>query len=254
MIKHIRECRTKTKKDLYEGIMSASVYKQFEMDISKIRLGDLVKVIDRLDLTKEEFFYYIYKDDINSPIKKFRNIGTFFDKADYVNLIDEFKSDKKYYYTLQAIYYMSSDNFEQAKMYALLLWNILKEYDELFAYDLFCLSHIFPLFEEEMFDQVNNKLIKNFKKWRNFDNFYKTEIAYYLNAGRYFQELKDKQSAITFYQKAYDVAIEYKSGDFTGLSLYRLGKMIDNEQMVKKAESLLELFDSNKLTILKRDN
>nr|QAX90265.1 hypothetical protein [Macrococcus canis] len=254
MIKHIRECRTKTKKDLYEGIMSASVYENIESDLFKIRLGDLFEIIERLDLSQEEFFYYVFKDILESPLKKLRKINNFFNTSDFVNLIEEYKSEDKYYYTIQTIYYMSKNDLGQARKYAIKVWNLLKEYDELFAYDLFCLSHIFPMFNEEVFNQINKKLIRNFKKWRDFDDFYKVEIAYYLNAGRYFQELKDNEKALTFYQKAYDTATLYNLGDYTGVALYRLGMLKDNDDMIKQAEFLLEIFDTKKLSTLQNDN
>jgi len=233
--------------------MSASVYENVELDFYKIRIGDLAEIIKRLDLSQEEFFYYVFKDIVESPLKKLRNINNFFNKSDFKKLIEEYKYEDKYYYTLQTIYFMSENDLDQARKYANKAWNILKEYDELFAYDLFCLSHIFPMFKEESFNQINKKLIRNFKKWRDFDDFYKVEIAYYLNAGRYFQELKDIERSLAFYYKAYDTAILYKLGDYTGVALYRIGKLKNDEIMVEKAKFLLEIFDTEKLNILLND-
>lgn len=253
MIKYIRECRSMTKKDIYEGIMSAAAYDKVENDFNKIRLEDLMKIIERLDLTQDEFFYFSFNEVLTSPFKKLRSINDFFQQKDIINLLNEDKSYNKYDYTLKTIYFMSIDQIDMAKKSGIVVWNILKKYDELFAFDLFCLSHIFPLFEEEIFEQINNKLMKNFKKWRNFDEFYRVEIIYLLNAGRYFQELNNNVRAIRFYEKAYKLSLFYRVGDYTGVSLYRLGYLKNDEDILKQGITLLELFDPMKLDVLKKD-
>lgn len=256
LLKIIRENRNKIKIETYTDILSPPSVRQVESDIEKIRLGDLYKVLNNLEITIEEFIYYSNinnKSQNNNELLKIRNINNYIKQNDINNLMKYYENQLMYYYTLRCINGLLNNNMKDAHEYASLTWFYLKEYDQLFANELFCLSHIFILFKGDQFEEVCRKIQKDLRKWRAFEDFLKVEIVFLLNKGRYLEEIKRINEAKECYREAHTLALKEDLATYTGISIFRLGKLNNDESLIIKGQTILEIFNKDVLETLHQD-
>ncbi|MCS4486839.1 hypothetical protein [Staphylococcus americanisciuri] len=256
ILHNIRDGKNLSKFDIYNGLMSKYAYDKLEKDISNAIVGDLLLSLDRLGISIEEFIF-LSKDDSKLSkyhlIKEIKKLEISNNENELMCLMEKYKSlDKNMYYLLKSIHYMHHNEYDKAKNFAQKIWNSLKSFNAYTPSDIFLLSHIFYLFPLSQSKGIIQILEKNFVALRNFDEFYKTEIAFYLNAGRYLSEL-DFQKSKSFYDKALKLAIKYENGKYAGIAYVRIGQLTKNINDIEKGKYLLNIFSPSIWHYLKDD-
>lgn len=247
MLKYLRESRNKTKNEVYSDIISLPSARKLEDNCENIELGVLKKILSKLEITIEEFIYLCNNESYFRKIRKTKN---FIDYTQIKYFLKIFRNNPKFFNTLKCIECIHLNKLSEATIYAKEVWKYLSEIDEMSAYDLFCLTHIFILFDDEDFKDVCFKIKKNFNKWRDFEDFYIVEIAFYLNLGRYLEEKKELEEALFNYQEALKFSKQRNLGSYTGISLFKVGVLTENTIFIEQSRTILKLFDPKSLELL----
>ncbi|MGC7688425.1 helix-turn-helix domain-containing protein [Staphylococcus epidermidis] len=253
-MKKLREDRCKTKREVSQGIVSDKTYSKIEKGVASLNFNDLTKVLKNLDLTLEEFTYQykmIYEDPFSKGIEKIREITHSNNKESLKKSTDAILKDKKLSYkkkkilicTLNCISNLNDGEIELAKKHANVVWDYLKDFDTLYAYDLFFLTHIFIAFTGETLDHVVEKIRIEIPKWKDFKNFQIVEISFYLNYGKYLELEKRKEEAINIYQEALRISKLNNNALYTSVSMIRLGRLIKDNTFIDSGIYILNIFD-----------
>lgn len=252
-LKFLRESRNLKKKDIYNVASSKYIYNKLEEDFRNGIVNDLLKSLESMNVSIQEFIYLSKSSHHQSNydfIKDIKTINISSNEDKLQELLLKYQNlDTNIYYLLKSIYYIHHDNLSNAQHFAQLIWNNLESYDDYIPTDIFILTHIFHLFPFDQSEGIINIIEKKLSIYRDFDDFYKTEIIFYLNAGRYLITNNTHKSK-KYFTKALNLSIESENGKYAGISYIRLGKLINNKSYIKKGIELLNIFSPSLITLI----
>lgn len=246
----IREDRFKSVKEVSSGLVSHPTYKKLEENLGEAKFDILIDILNNLDVSYKEFSYIYQKKgyQTTSPrdenIKLIRSLKSSINTYDLYKLIESYNNeDSIYYHTLKSIYNIHIDDLKQARFHGEKVWEKLRSFDTLYAYDLFCLTHIFMVFDLDDLRIVSKQIKKNLVFWRDFENFSSVEITFYMNLGRYLEELGENNKAISNYKIALDLSKRNDSAVYSGVNMMRLGHLTNDDNLFKNGSEILKIFD-----------
>ncbi|HDA6778372.1 TPA: helix-turn-helix transcriptional regulator [Staphylococcus aureus] len=256
LLKKIREDRCKTKKEISEGIISQKTYSNIEKGITSLDLNDLTKILKNLDVTFEEFAYQhkeMYEDYFSKYIHMIRktvyscNDKSINDSIDTILKDSNLNIRKKKILTstLNCIFNISKGELKSARVHANIVWSYLKEFDTLYAYDLFLLTHIFIIFTDESLNHVISRIKKDIRKWRDFKNFQIVEMSFYLNYGKYLELQGQKIEAVNAYNEGLKLSKINNNALYALVCMVRLGRLTQNQKLVEQGIYILKIFNPN---------
>lgn len=246
----LREDRFKSVKEVSSGLVSHPTYKKLEQNLGDAKFDILIDILNNLDVSYNEFSYIYQKKGYHITGSRDNNINLIRSLKSSINTDDLFKAIKSYnneesiyYHTLKAIYNIHIDDLKQAKFHGEKVWDKLKSFDTLYAYDLFCLTHIFMVFDFDNLKFISEQIKKNLVFWRDFENFSSVEITFYMNLGRYLEELGEKKLAIDNYTTALDLSKRNDSAIYSSVNMMRLGHLTNDDNLLKNGSDILKTFD-----------
>lgn len=256
----MREDRFKTVKEASFGIVSHPTYKKIEHNLGDAKFDILLDIINNLDISYDEFSYMYQKKSSHTiksrdkNVKLIRSLKSSINTNELYKIIEGYQDKESiYYHTLKCIYHIHIDDMKEAKSHGEKVWSTLKSFDSLYAYDLFCLTHIFMVFDLENLILVSKQIKKNLVFWRDFENFSSVEITFYMNLGRYLEELGEKDMAIDNYKVALDLSKKNDSAIYSSVNMMRLGHLTNDDKLLKNGSDTLKIFDLNTYHAIHKD-
>src|SRR5690554_1757275 len=137
-LRDIREALDLSQKQMAEGIMSQSNYSKVENGTVEISFTKMLEILDRLDMSLEEFVY-INNQYSNKPVKKrnYLNKLKYNDKQLLSKYIAELNSiqkpttkEKELLSVFEALLFIAENNdYEKAREKVAPIWKRLEKYD-----------------------------------------------------------------------------------------------------------------------------
>lgn len=270
-LRNIRLEKNYTMKELANGVISVSFLSKFERGQSEISVHSFVKLLERLAVPFDEFFFKHYQFEEN-------NFMAFFDKAYDAYLrrdLTEIKrlreiEDEKYQESQMDIFLC---NTLMLDVYASIVSNKLivsgdeslkKLYTYLFEvetwgyYELRLYNSTMLLMPTEMVVVLSETAYKKTSNYRGFAKLDTILLPILLNTLIHLtggqQELTNKGEINTFFQYIHELGVpehdlhtRNQLNALKGIYQIRKGNLIRGEEMVKKAINLLTSLDSNQL-------
>ena len=237
LIKYIRDVKNITKTSMIRDGFTDYYYNKLENNCEEATLYDLKIILNKFGIELDEFIY-LYQREYN--LKQYN-------RSYNKNIIKNEELRKKLY---DAVYYINNNQFDIAQNKLKEIWDSISENNDYFATDLFLLSHCFIIFSPDNNNFYIKLLEDNFPFWREYNDFIRIEINFYLNIGRYMLEHDPyNKDVIKYYKKAYKLSQEYNIGDLTGVSLIRLGAYKNDKNLIEDGKKLLSIFNKKLLDI-----
>ncbi|MGN7479189.1 hypothetical protein ACTHOQ_15190 [Solibacillus silvestris] len=184
IIKEIRLSKKISSETLYKGVFSRQARSNFEKGISDTTVNKFFIILDRLNLSLEEF-YVAFTQNENAELHLFNNIAPVFYGKDIAGLKllittlkEEYKKTnniKYYHYQIMAKCMLNSLNNKAASNDFEILSNYLNNCESWGYYEIMLFSNSINYFSQELIDTVFKRVkntIINFQKLQRYKNEY----------------------------------------------------------------------------------
>ena len=173
-LRDIRKALALSQKQMADGIMSQSNYSKVENGTIEISFTKMLEILDRLDMSLEEFVY-INNQYSNKPVKKrnYLNKLKYNDKQLLSKYIAELNSiqkpttkEKELLSVFEALLFIAEDNdYEKAKEKVAPIWKRLEKYDNWYLYDIQLINNILFIFPPDTALSISELALSKLDKY-----------------------------------------------------------------------------------------
>jgi len=264
-LKKIRESRGLSQEYLAANIVSRTSISKIENGKQVPTIANAQKLITRLDLNTNEFFYIQndYKLDPKMQILyNFMNLSETTEDEPMSTIIDECKVYLSHTFDIKVsnilVVLQSLKNFEKGyhldTIYEDLkpVWNQLSKLDEWLIIDLFLINNILYFFP---IDTAFNMTVQTLKTIENkYPHYLKLKNAFYLNLSFLFLQKGSKEQATEYLLKSINICKTVHRYDLLLLAKIRLSICTnDIEKIEKLCKLLIEIGAINLVEGVKRE-
>lgn len=208
--KNIRKNKKLTQEYVCNGIVTRTALSKFENNKNSITLDNFLRLLERLDMSLEEFIF-INNDYKVSPfiniINGFCQLQSNHDTDKLINLIErcnEFLNEEDNWYIKKikdicAGFIYSRDKSSEHllikfKEFAEQIWNELSLRDEWYYLDIRLINNLIFIFDQDTIKSICLEIDYKFRKYNNFSDYEILKSSLYLNMSIIF--MKNDQSPV----------------------------------------------------------
>lgn len=267
VLKKIRQSKKYTQKYVSDGKMSRTTYAKIEACEMQPTLGKFMCILEKLDITYEEFKYIKNMYTLNGKeeiVHDFYQLSSNVESHGLNSLINKCElylkssSDsvvEDIWSACHAQFLLSTENdFEKAHSYAIKIWERLSNLDSWYSIELKLINNIFFLFPLDTGIAIVERALREINKFSYINGNYGLKPAYLLNMtlllinNRQFSDAcryADKAIQECAGQKRYDlISIAYAR---KGIALCNMDKKDPGVSAIKKALEVNSALDQLKM-------
>lgn len=208
-LKRIRKAKGLTQKDVTEYVgISQSNYSKYEIGKVDVNSEYLVRILDRMDITFQEFYFIHNNYNVSSKeeiLQSFFNIP--FQNLDelikFKFICNEYLS-KNYSDIIQDVITLceavllihKNNDFKTAREISTPIWNRLSKNDELFIFDIYFLNAILYIFSIEEALNIKEFVMRAYRKYNNFPKIVSVFVNLHINISLLLIENQHFQKAL----------------------------------------------------------
>ena len=259
--KEIRNQKNLTQTLISKNILSQSAFSKFEQKNSDIKTSHFQQLIDKLDMSMEEFFFinncykhtqkhYLFQKFTRLTINDVNQLEQF------LNEIHEYKQTKPIstlIYDIERIVkalidFQLNEDKQQLRDFLQPTWDKLSLKNELYYSDIFLLNSMLFVFPIDTALTIRNLLEKSIDRYGDYQNLHKLKINLYLNMSILLMKEKKLSKAISELDQAIELSKSYNDAIRLSFAYYRKGVCLnylnkDGEDYLVKAKQLLDLVE-----------
>ncbi|KGR85526.1 helix-turn-helix domain-containing protein [Lysinibacillus odysseyi] len=260
-LKKIRLNRNMTQAEITAGLISQGTYSRIERDQLQVDLEIFTKLLERLNLSSNEFFYIHNNYQMTEPeeiMKDFRNLEITFPEILNNHMrrlsayLKEYPSStlRKIFIAYEVLYLEAEEgDIESAKQKAGLVWEDFQKLDSWYIDDLILLNSLLTLFPLETAMEITTTALKRIDAYQLFEKdltylkvYFQMDLCAICIHHREYELALKKLNEI---EKNYKQKMSYQTVAmlFTNraICLFHLQLPVDEE--LEKLNSLLRLYE-----------
>jgi transcriptional regulator with XRE-family HTH domain len=249
--------------------MSRTTLSKFESGNHSILLHNFLHLLNKIDMTFDEFYFIVNEYEVNPPEKilyLFLDLPSEPEKIEISELIRkcyDYLSRHENWYIESILFilldYENSEEkkvkriFEQKKVFVNKTWKRLSELDVWYLVDFKLINAILLQFPIEVAQQISKEVSHRLNKYLEFSDILPLKTSLELNMSLLFLQNGKIKEAKKNAQLAYSYAKMQKRFDFLVFSLIRLGISLDSCKLVYRGLSIAEVTDKDVYSIAKKE-
>jgi Rgg/GadR/MutR family transcriptional activator len=266
VLKDIRIDRGYSQQYVAESIMGQSAYSKVERNEIEPSFRKWLAILEKLNISVDEFRYILNQESLTTKEKL---INAFF-SLNYNHLEDlkTIKGDIVAYleteedYLLKSLKYAceslivlnTTQNIEEARIYAKKIWERMEQYDKWYLSDIRLINTVLFIFPLEVAVHIGERVTKQLEPYQNFMDAELSLINLNVNLAvlliddnKYPEALGYLEKVIPLckkYQKYNQLAIAYAR---KGIVLKKTGETDEGTELIEKAYAILNALEDTKL-------
>lgn len=266
VFKEIRIDRGYSQQYVAEGIMGQSAYSKIERNEIEPTFRKWLAILEKLDVSVDEFRYILNKESLTTKEKL---INDFF-SLNYNHLADlqllkneilaYLKEEEDYlvrnlYYACESLIALNTtQNVEEAQLFAKKIWDRLEKFDRWYLLDIRLINYILFIFPIDVAVNIGERVIQQLEPYHNLKEAEVLLINVDINLAILLIDGKKYTEALAYlekviplckkYQKYNQLAIAYAR---KGIILQKTGKLDEGSEYIAKAHAILNAIEDTKL-------
>lgn len=211
-------------KEIYGQEISKSSYHRFENDLQSIPYHKLKIILDRLDLTFDEFEFILngYNNTIKYTfVSRFKNLRNTTNQNAMSELITDIETilltrRSPFLVDLKAILeslliFQQTQSFEKARKGVVYIWDKLEKKDEWNFTDILLIANIFYIFPTGTIETIYDLLMKAIQRYQHYPWISNYNMSVPLNYCLYLRNNGRIMECLPYLEKTLDIAKKEKS-------------------------------------------
>lgn len=266
VFKEIRIDRGYSQQYVSEGIMGQSAYSKIERNEIEPTFRKWLAILEKLNVSVDEFRYILNKESLTTKEKL---INDFF-SLNYNHLADlqllkneilaYLKEEEDYlvrnlYYACESLIALNTtQNIEEAQLFAKKIWERLEKFDRWYLLDIRLINYILFIFPIDVAVNIGERVIQQLEPYHNLKEAEVLLINVDINLAILLIDDKKYPEALAYlekviplckqYQKYNQLAIAYAR---KGIILKTTGEMDEGSEHIEKAYAILNAIEDTKL-------
>ncbi|WP_107995761.1 helix-turn-helix transcriptional regulator [Trichococcus paludicola] len=266
VLKEIRIDRGYSQQYVAEGIMGQSAYSKIERNEIEPTFRKWLSILEKLNVSVDEFRYILNKESLTTKEKL---INEFFslnynylddlklvkDEIDaYLEEDEDFLLRNIYYACESLIALNTTQNVEEAQLFAKKIWERLEKFDRWYLLDIRLINTILFIFPIDVAVNIGERATEQLIPYHNLKEAEVLLINVNINLSVLLIDDKKYSEALSYlekviplckkYQKYNQLAIAYSR---KGIILHKTGKMDEGSECIRKAYAILNAIEDTKL-------
>lgn len=266
VFKEIRIDRGYSQQYVAEGIMGQSAYSKIERNEIEPTFRKWLAILEKLNVSVDEFRYILNKESLTTKEKL---INDFF-SLNYNHLADlqllkneilaYLKEEEDYlvrnlYYACESLIALNTtQNVEEAQLFAKKIWERLEKFDRWYLLDIRLINYILFIFPIDVAVNIGERVIQQLEPYHKLKEAEVLLINVDINLAILLIDDKKYPEALAYlekviplckqYQKYNQLAIAYAR---KGIILKKTGEMDEGSEHIEKAYAILNAIEDTKL-------
>lgn len=261
-LRKIREGKGLKQLEITTNLMSRTTYSKVERGIMAPGIENFYNIVSRLNIGFEEFFYIYHDyhlDDRWEIINKFKQTRGNFDidkLSTIIKMCENFLKlqEDNHIHNISkvcaALLKLNSNDFEEAKVIAALVWEDLSKRNTWYFDDIFLVNNIFFLFDDETVEEMYKRAINNLMRYKGFQDNLRESIEFSLQLNKFTYGMFYKKSIKENTRTLNDLILraqELRYYDIKAVLYVRKGLLQLDESLITKGLNILEVLDLKEL-------
>lgn len=266
VFKEIRIDRGYSQKYVAEGIMGQSAYSKIERNEIEPTFRKWLAILEKLNISVDEFRYILNQESLTTKEKLINEFFSLkYNHHDDLQLLKDeilayLKEEEDYllrnlYYACESLITLNTtQNIEEAQLFAKKIWERLEKFDRWYLLDIRLINYILFIFPIDVAVNIGERVIQQLEPYHNLKEAEVLLINVDINLAILLIDDKKYPEALAYlekviplckqYQKYNQLAIAYSR---KGLILQKTGKIDEGSEYIKKAYAILNAIEDTKL-------
>ncbi|KGR84409.1 helix-turn-helix domain-containing protein [Lysinibacillus odysseyi] len=267
-LRSIRRNRNLTQKELIEGIVQQGTYSRIEQDQLQISAELLVQLVERLNISLNEFLYIHHQYEATERekiLKDYREMELTLPKEikDQLRIIERYLKKqpddgiKLLFDSYRALLILTEeDDLEAVRAIAENIWERVQKLDHWYIEDMELLNSIIVLFPLDTAIQITTTAIKRLNAYDDYErDVTYLKIYFHLNLTLLYLENEQYEACIEWLDRTYKKfkrKLTYQSLGyiFTHKTICHIHLKRPYEEELRRLETLMDLFDDQEVLSL----
>lgn len=271
LLRKIRESKGYTQKYVAQGILRQSTYSKIEREEAEPAASKLFAILDRLEMTVEEFLFIQEKYTYS---RKGKILYSFVNqKYNVPDELEKLKKEADDYLTefedtvvkdIQSIYeslivFGRTHDIKLARKYVQPVWDRIEAFDEWRLTEIYLVNNIMFFFNADTAIYISSRAIDQLKKYEGFNTSAKLRYNLKFNLVYLFMDSKNYDKALTALENLIPYTKELKKHDMLAVCYARKGvSMIKSgdekgEEWISKGLNILDIIEEYELKNLLKE-